>query len=126
MSTVLDSVNMRQNATQTPSRLTPIEWLICTLACIGFAFDTYKVVVMPVVVGPAVAHLDTRNQDLQRLIIGLGSCSMRLRSQEVFSGFSADPPKANVFTRKTLGQTACFSDRPLRACNALADNDPPR
>src|SRR5262245_10730132 len=45
MSTVLDSVNMRQNATQTPSRLTPIEWLICALACIGLAFDTYKVVV---------------------------------------------------------------------------------
>ena len=114
---------MRQNATQTPSRLTPIEWLICALACAGFAFDLQG--------GgdagrsrAAVAHSDT--QDLQRLIIGLGSCSMRLRSQEVFSGFSADPPKANVFTRKAPAQTACFSDGPLRACNALADNDPPR
>lgn len=57
MSTVLGSVNTQQNTNTTPSRLTLIEWLICALACIGFAFDTYEVVVMSVVVGPAVGQL---------------------------------------------------------------------
>jgi MFS family permease len=56
-STTLQSANIGQNTNAISRRLTAIEWLICSLACIGFAFDTYEVVVMSVVVGPAVAQL---------------------------------------------------------------------
>jgi MFS family permease len=56
-SPTLQSANIDQNSNATPRRLTAIEWLICALACIGFAFDTYEVVVMSVVVAPAVAQL---------------------------------------------------------------------
>jgi MFS family permease len=40
-----------------PTRLTPIQWLICTIAAIGFAFDTYVVLMLPLVVGPALSEL---------------------------------------------------------------------
>ena len=56
-STTLQSANIGHDAHAIRRRLTAIEWLICSLACIGFAFDTYEVVVMSVVVGPAVAQL---------------------------------------------------------------------
>ena len=35
-------------------RLTPIQWLICVIAAIGFAFDTYELLMLPLVVGPAL------------------------------------------------------------------------
>jgi MFS family permease len=38
-------------------RLTGLQWLICTIAALGFAFDIYEVLVAPLVVGPAIAEL---------------------------------------------------------------------
>jgi len=38
-------------------RLTPIQWLICTIAAIGFAFDTYELLMLPLIVGPAIGEL---------------------------------------------------------------------
>jgi MFS family permease len=38
-------------------RLTPIQWLICAIAALGFAFDIYEVLMAPLVVGPAIAEL---------------------------------------------------------------------
>jgi MFS family permease len=38
-------------------RLTPIQWLICVIAAIGFAFDTYELLMLPLVVGPALQKL---------------------------------------------------------------------
>jgi MFS family permease len=38
-------------------RLTPIQWLICVIAAIGFAFDIYELLMMPLVVGPALQEL---------------------------------------------------------------------
>src|SRR5215831_7466918 len=35
-------------------RLTPVQWLICVIAGIGFAFDTYVLLMLPLVVGPAL------------------------------------------------------------------------
>ena len=35
-----------------PRRLTPIDWVICGVACIGFAFDTYELLVLTVTVQP--------------------------------------------------------------------------
>ena len=37
-------------------RLTPIEWVICAVACIGFAFDTYELLVLTLTVQPALAE----------------------------------------------------------------------
>ena len=37
-------------------RLTPIRWLICGVACIGFAFDTYELLVLTLTVQPALSE----------------------------------------------------------------------
>ena len=39
------------------SRLTPVEWLICVIAAIGFAFDIYEILMLPLVVRPALLEL---------------------------------------------------------------------
>src|SRR5215213_10246897 len=41
----------------TAPRLTPIQWLICAIASLGFAFDIYEVLMAPLVVGPAIGEL---------------------------------------------------------------------
>jgi hypothetical protein len=33
--------------------LTPIQWLICAIAAIGFAFDSYELLMLPLIVRPA-------------------------------------------------------------------------
>lgn len=38
-------------------RLTPLEWLICVIAALGFAFDIYEVLVLPLILGPALMEL---------------------------------------------------------------------
>jgi MFS family permease len=37
--------------------LTTTQWLICIVAAIGFAFDIYEILVLPLIVGPALADL---------------------------------------------------------------------
>jgi hypothetical protein len=37
--------------------MTPTEWLICVIAAVGFAFDTYELLMLPLVVRPALAEL---------------------------------------------------------------------
>ena len=39
------------------ARLTPVEWLICAVAALGFAFDLYEFVALPLVVRPALGAL---------------------------------------------------------------------
>jgi MFS family permease len=38
-------------------RLTPVQWLICTIAAIGFAFDIYEILMLPLIVRPALLDL---------------------------------------------------------------------
>jgi MFS family permease len=38
-------------------RLTGVQWVICIIAVIGFAFDTYALLVAPFIVGPALGEL---------------------------------------------------------------------
>ena len=38
-------------------RLTSTQWLICTIASIGFAFDIYELLMLPLIVKPAIASL---------------------------------------------------------------------
>lgn len=38
-------------------RLTGLQWVICAIAALGFAFDIYEVLMAPLVVGPAIGEL---------------------------------------------------------------------
>ena len=38
-------------------RLTPLQWLICIIAAIGFAFDSYVLLMLPLIVRPALVEL---------------------------------------------------------------------
>ncbi len=42
---------------QTANRLTPVQWLICVIAAIGFAFDTYELLMFPLINRPALTQL---------------------------------------------------------------------
>lgn len=37
--------------------LTPIQWLICAVACLGFAFDLYETLMLPLIARPALTAL---------------------------------------------------------------------
>ena len=39
------------------SRLTPTQWLICIIASIGFAFDIYELLMLPLIIKPALFSL---------------------------------------------------------------------
>ena len=43
--------------TSATSRLTPTQWLICVIAAIGFAFDIYEILMLPLIVRPALLEL---------------------------------------------------------------------
>src|SRR5436190_19634436 len=38
-------------------RMTPVQWLVCAIAAIGFLFDTYELLMTPLVGVPAIAEL---------------------------------------------------------------------
>ncbi len=38
-------------------QMTPTEWLICAVACVGFAFDTYTLLVLTLIVRPALNEM---------------------------------------------------------------------
>src|SRR5580765_720673 len=40
-----------------PLRLTPVQWLICAIAAIGFAFDIYVLLMLPLIIKPSLAAL---------------------------------------------------------------------
>jgi MFS family permease len=44
-------------AGQTAPRLTGLQWLICVIAVIGFAFDTYEILMLPLILRPAIQEL---------------------------------------------------------------------
>src|ERR1051325_5312426 len=46
-----------QPAATSAPRLTGVQWVICVIAAIGFAFDTYALLVAPLIVGPALSEL---------------------------------------------------------------------
>ena len=41
----------------TSHRLTGVQWLICAIAALGFAFDTYALLVLPLIVRPALMEV---------------------------------------------------------------------
>jgi hypothetical protein len=40
-----------------PPPLTPVQWLICATAAVGFAFDSYELLMLPLIIRPALADL---------------------------------------------------------------------
>src|SRR5437773_1414639 len=40
-----------------PKRFTTIEWLVLVVASIGFLFDTYELLLLPLIAAPAVAEI---------------------------------------------------------------------
>src|SRR5499427_747604 len=44
-------------AISTPQRLTGVQWVIVAMAALGFAFDTYSLLVLPLIVRPALMEL---------------------------------------------------------------------
>jgi MFS family permease len=42
-------------------KMTPLQWLICTVAAIGFAFDTYELLVLTLIVRPALSEMLPRD-----------------------------------------------------------------
>src|SRR5215510_7208620 len=44
-------------APMSASKLTPIQWIICIIAVIGFAFDTYEILMLPLIARPALIEL---------------------------------------------------------------------
>lgn len=43
--------------TTSAPRLTRVQWLICIIAVIGFAFDTYELLMLPLILRPAIEQL---------------------------------------------------------------------
>src|SRR6187402_1128627 len=39
------------------AKLTGIQWAICTIAVIGFAFDTFEILMLPLILQPAILEL---------------------------------------------------------------------
>src|ERR671915_758221 len=44
-------------ATPAGARLTPLQWTICAIAAIGFAFDIYEILMLQLIVRPALLEL---------------------------------------------------------------------
>lgn len=43
--------------TSSPLRLTSTQWLVCTIAALGFAFDIYELLMLPLIIKPALVAL---------------------------------------------------------------------
>jgi Na+/melibiose symporter-like transporter len=56
----MGNVEMQSKASEA-ARLTPVQWLICAVAALGFAFDLYEFVALPLVVRPALITLGNLN-----------------------------------------------------------------
>jgi hypothetical protein len=41
----------------TASRLTFVQWTVCVIASIGFAFDIYELLMLPLIIRPALLEL---------------------------------------------------------------------
>src|SRR5688572_11342992 len=42
---------------KTLTRMTTVAWLVCTIAAIGFAFDIYELLMLPLILRPALLEL---------------------------------------------------------------------
>jgi len=47
----------RMETSRPAAPLTPLQWTICAVAALGFAFDSYELLMLPIIVRPALADL---------------------------------------------------------------------
>ena len=47
----------RDDQSALAARLTPVQWLICGIACLGFAFDLYETLMTALIVRPVLSTL---------------------------------------------------------------------
>jgi hypothetical protein len=70
---------MKRKSVSAPSRnvitLTPIQWVVCAVACLAFAFDLYEILMLPLIVQPAVTPLENVRPGALESILGWGYCS---------------------------------------------------
>ncbi len=48
---------MTSTSSRSPVRLTPLQWTICATAAVGFAFDSYVLLMLPLIIRPALVDL---------------------------------------------------------------------
>lgn len=58
-----------QSSVPEPKRLGTVEWLICIIATIGFAFDIYELLMLPLILKPALATLGGVGPDGLALLV---------------------------------------------------------
>jgi hypothetical protein len=46
-----------RSMTPAPAPLTALQWVICAVAALGFAFDSYELLMLPIIIRPALADL---------------------------------------------------------------------
>jgi len=51
------TTSMNADSTEVPFRLSPLQWLICSIAGLGFAFDLYETLILPLILRPVLADL---------------------------------------------------------------------
>jgi MFS family permease len=47
----------RPSIAEAHMRLTPVQWVICGVACLGFAFDSYVLLMLPLIIRPTLLEL---------------------------------------------------------------------
>jgi MFS family permease len=58
--------------TPAPSSLTATQWVICFVACLGFAFDVYEAAALPLILRPALAELGGLQPDSAQFNLWVG------------------------------------------------------
>ncbi len=87
-------------------KLTTTQWLVCVIAAIGFAFDIYELLMLPLIIKPAMAAL-----------------SAPLIEQMITNGM--DPAAARVSRRRRKG-AARATPRPPRLLQPIWEYHAPR
>ena len=68
------------------AKLTPLQWAICTIAVIGFAFDTFEILMLPLILQPAIVDLTHFTPGSADTPTGREPCFTYRRSRPVYSG----------------------------------------
>jgi hypothetical protein len=67
--------NVEDKGGSIAASLTPIQWLICGIAAIGFAFDIYEILMLQLIVRPALLELTGAAQGTPEYQMWWAGCS---------------------------------------------------
>src|SRR5260370_31240414 len=67
---------------QARPHITAVQWVICVVAAIGFAFDIYALLVLPLIVRPALLELGKFRPGTPDFNHWVGICPARARRSE--------------------------------------------